>query len=140
VNGEVPGDDTDGHVDCFARFAPDRVVLALDPHPEMSPSLPLLAANAARLRKWTEERNWRFLPLPIPGPVVEDGMVLPATYANFYVANRAVLLPSFNDSRDGEAASIVAEAFPGREVIPFPAKELIIGQGGIHCLTQPLPA
>lgn len=140
VDGEVPGDDTDGHVDCFARFAPGRVLLALEPDTTRAGDHPSLADNARRLKAWARDRGREFAGLPIPDPIVVDGMELPVTYANFYVANTAVVFPVFEDTRDRVAEDIIGHAFPGRKVIPFPARELIMGQGGIHCLTQQLPA
>lgn len=140
VNADVEGDDTDGHVDCFARFAPGDRLLVLDPDESQQMRYPTLAANAAHLRRVAAERGWEFIGLPIPSPVMLEGAVMPATYANFYIANEAVLAPAFGDARDQEAADKIANAFPGRRLIVIPARELIWGQGGFHCLTQQLPA
>ena len=135
VNAVIPGDDTDGHVDCFARFAPENTILALDP----IDSDCSIAHNANFLREWTKQRGWNFVGLPIPKTIAFKGEVLPATYANFYIANEAVIVPVFNDPADGIALELINSCFPGREVVPFPSRGLILGQGGIHCLTQPLP-
>ncbi len=139
VNGEVPGDDTDGHVDCFARFGSDGSLLVLDPRGADGEEGPL-SLNARHLEAWALDRGRPFRPLPLPEPVTDAGAPLPATYANFYVANRAVLVPSFGDPGDEAALAAIGAAFPDREVVAFPSRELIWGQGGIHCLTQPLPA
>lgn len=147
VRAELPGDDTDGHVDCFARFAPGNGLLVVEPTPEQAGALPALAKNAQRLRRLCGERGWTFLGLPLPDPVHDSGAGarepgdrLPATYANYYVANEAVLVPGFDDRRDAEAAAIIGEAHPGRRVVTLPARDLIWGRGGFHCLTQSLPA
>lgn len=147
VHAEVAGDDTDGHVDCFARFAPENRLLVVEPSALQAPLHPALAENARHLRSIAQDRGWNFLPLPVPDPVPDtpvptDGQpgVLPATYANYYVANEAVIVPAFDDPRDAEAAAIIGEAHPGRRVVTLPARTLIRGLGGFHCLTQPLPA
>lgn len=140
VNADVPGDDTDGHVDCYARFAPGGRLLILDPSPAQQADYPTLAENARHLRAVAADRGWSVTGLPIPEPVMIDGAVMPATYANFYIANTAVLVPAFDDPADTEAAGKIAAAFPDRRVIVMPARELIWGQGGFHCLTQQLPA
>lgn len=140
VNADVEGDDTDGHVDCFARFAPGNRLLVLDPHESQQRQHASLAANASQLRRIAAERGWEFIGLPIPSPVILEGAVMPATYANFYLANEAVIAPAFGDPLDAVAAERIAEAFPDRRLITLPARELIWGQGGFHCLTQQLPA
>lgn len=147
VHAEVAGDDTDGHVDCFARFAPENRLLVVEPSALQSSRHPALAENARHLRSVAQDRGWNFLPLPVPDPVCDAPVsagrppdVLPATYANYYVANEAVIVPAFGDPRDAEAAAIIGEAHPGRRVVTLPARALIHGLGGFHCLTQPLPA
>lgn len=140
VNADVEGDDTDGHVDCFARFAPGNRLVVLDPSPAQQSRYATLAANARHLRAVADERGWEFIGLPIPEPVVVKGMILPATYANFYIANQAVLVATFDDPCDDIAAARIASAFSDRPVVQVPARELIWGQGGFHCLTQQLPA
>ncbi len=140
VNADVEGDDTDGHVDCFARFAPGNRLLVLEPDESQRERYASLARNAEHLRAQATRRGWEFIGLPIPAPVVLEGAVMPATYANFFLANRAVIAPTFNDPRDAEAVEKIASAFPDRSVVTLPARDLIWGQGGFHCLTQQLPA
>lgn len=140
VNADVPGDDTDGHVDCYARFAPGDRLVILDPTPAQEADYPSLAANARHLRRVAAEREWEVIGLPIPAPIHIGGAVMPSTYANYYIANTAVLAPAFGDPADAVAAELIAAAYPGRKVITMPARELIWGQGGFHCLTQQLPA
>lgn len=139
VNADVEGDDTDGHVDCYARFAPGNRLLVLDPTPAQAIRHASLASNALALRAVCAERGWEFIGLPIPAPIYEGEQVLPATYANFYIANEAVIMATFDDPCDDEAAETIAAAFPGRRLTRIPARELIYGQGGFHCLTQQLP-
>ncbi|MCB1076528.1 MAG: agmatine deiminase family protein [Verrucomicrobiae bacterium] len=140
VNADVPGDDTDGHVDCYARFAPGGRLVILEPSEDQAEEYPSLAANARHLRSVAAERGWEVTGLPIPAPVHIDGAVMPSTYANYYIANSAVLVPAFEDPADEVAAALIAAAYPDRKVIVMPARELIWGQGGFHCLTQQLPA
>jgi len=136
VDAELEGDDTDGHVDNFARFvAPDTVVVAVC-EDKAHPNHVSLALVEARIR----ERGFGVIELPMPAqPVVVHGLETPATYANFYIANGRVIVPLFGDANDARAAAIIGEALPGREVVVIPARELIWGQGGFHCITQQVP-
>jgi agmatine deiminase len=85
-------------------------------------------------------RPLRVVPLPMPEPVFFEGQRLPASYANFYIANRLVLVPTFNDEHDREALSILAGLFPGRSVVGIHAVDLVLGLGTLHCMTQQQPA
>ena len=131
------GDDTHGHVDDIARFvARDSVVLAYEADPADE--------NHARSRDNAERlarvRDLRVVTLPYPRPVLMDGVRLPASYANFYVANGVVLVPTFNDANDRVALNTLAECFPGRAVVGIHAVDLVWGLGTLHCLTQQEPA
>src|SRR5690606_21948428 len=129
------GDDTHGHVDDIARFvAADRVVLAFEADPTDENHAPSLD-NDRRLR----QAGLEVVRLPYPRPVIMDGTRLPASYANFYVANGVVLVPAFNGPRDRHALGILAEQFPEREVIGIHAVDLVWGLGTLHCLTQQQP-
>ncbi len=86
-----------------------------------------------------EGRSLDVIALPMPGPVVFDGQRLPASYANFYIANDRVLVPTFNDPKDRIALGILAEFFPGRQVVGIHAVDLVWGLGTLHCLTQQQP-
>jgi len=77
--------------------------------------------------------------LPMPGPVYFDGLRLPASYANFYIANQLVLVPTFNDANDRVALNVLAKVFPGREVVGIHCRDLVLGLGTIHCMTQQEP-
>ena len=138
----IAGDDTHGHVDDVARFAgPGRVVLAYEPDPG-DLNHDACVDNMRRLKQSVDAvgRPLRVEMLPLPSPVVFDGERLPASYANFYVANNAVLVPTFNDPKDRVALADLAELFPSRQVIGIHARDLVWGLGTLHCLTQPQPA
>lgn len=138
----IVGDDTSGHVDDFARFAPQgRVLLCHEPRRSDANHAPLAAARR-RLRgaKSAGGKGLEIVPLPMPEPVVYGGERLPASYANFYVANRAVLVPVFNDRHDQEALSIIGDCFRDRPAIGIYARDLVVGLGTIHCSTMQEPA
>ena len=138
----IAGDDTHGHVDGVARFvAPDTVVAAWEQDTADVNHAPL-ADNLARLRAMHDlgGRPLRVVPLPMPRPICFDGVRLPASYLNFYIANRAVLVPTFNDPADRAALDRLAALFPDREVVGIHAGDLILGLGAIHCVTQQEPA
>ena len=138
----IAGDDTHGHVDDLCRFvAPGRVVLCRETDPADANYRPL-EENRERLQDARSADGARIevIPLPMPRPLVLDGQRLPASYANFYVANTAVLVPTFNDPADREALGILAEQFPDRPVIGIHAVDLVWGLGTLHCLTQQQPA
>jgi agmatine deiminase len=135
------GDDTHGHVDDIARFsAPGVVALAYEPDPADDENHRRSADNLERLRLAGFDRGqYRVVLLPFPRPVTMNGERLPASYANFYVANGVVIVPTFNDANDRAALSTLAELFPGREVVGIHAVDLVWGLGTLHCLTQQQP-
>ncbi len=138
----IAGDDTHGHVDDFCRFAgPRTVLLCREPDPR-DPNHAALEENRERLESARLEDGSRpeVVFLPMPRPVVFDGRRLPASYANFYVANAAVLVPTFNDPADREALAILAELFRDRPVVGVHALELVWGLGTLHCMTQQEPS
>lgn len=129
------GDDTHGHVDDIARFvAPDTVALAYEPDPADENHAPSLD-NEERLLS----AGLKVVRLPFPRPVIMDGTRLPASYANFYIANGVVLVPTFNDAEDRHALNTLAALFPDREVVGIHAVDLVWGLGTLHCLTQQQP-
>ncbi|HET7585346.1 MAG TPA: agmatine deiminase family protein [Gemmatimonadaceae bacterium] len=136
------GDDTHGHVDDVARFvAPNTVVLAYEPDPA-DENHRASEDNRRRLEAAAHELpgGLRIELLPFPRPVIMDGQRLPASYANFYIANSVVVVPTFNDVNDRVALTRLAELFPGRQVLGIHAVDLVWGLGTLHCLTQQQPA
>jgi agmatine deiminase len=139
----VEGDDTDGHVDDIARFAGPRTVLAAVEEDPAGANHHPLAENLKRLRSMTDQdgRPLEVVEVPMPGRIEDDeGEPLPASYLNFLVANGLVLLPVFGHANDARAERVVARAFPGRQVVPVPAADLVWGMGTVHCLSQQMPA
>lgn len=137
----IAGDDTHGHVDDLARFvASSRVVTVVEDDPT-DPNYGPLQDNLRRLRAMTDldGRPLEVVPLPMPAPVLFDGQRLPASYANFYIANDRVLVPTFNDPQDRRALGLLADLFPGRTVVGIHAVDLVWGLGTLHCLTQQQP-
>jgi agmatine deiminase len=131
----IAGDDTHGHVDDVARFAgPGTVVLARE-QDRSDPNYQPLRENAALLRA----AGLRVVNLPMPRALIFDGRRLPASYANFYIANGLVLAPTFNDPNDRVALATLARVFPDREVVGINCTELIWGLGALHCMTQQQP-
>ncbi len=138
----ITGDDTHGHVDDITRFvSPDTVITAVESFPS-DPNYEPLRENIRRLRAATDQDGKAFsiVELPMPGPVVFEGRRLPASYANFYIANGIVLVPVFNDPNDRFALDILADLFPDREVVGIYSGDLIWGFGAMHCMTQQQPA
>jgi len=138
----IAGDDTDGHIDDLARFvAPDTVVTVLEDDPA-DVNYPVLRDNLKRMRAMRDQdgRPFKIETLPMPPAVIYDGTRLPASYANFYVANGAVLMPAFESARDAVAAATLSRLFPGRRVVGVPSTDLVWGLGSVHCLSQQHPA
>lgn len=137
----IVGDDTHGHVDDITRFvSPDTVVTCVDADPK-SENYEVLRENIRRLRDATIENGKPLatIDLPMPAPVYFEGRRLPASYANFYIANGVVLVPVFNDPNDRIALDIFSDIFPDRDVVGIYCGDLIWGFGAIHCMTQQQP-
>jgi agmatine deiminase len=138
----IVGDDTDGHIDDLTRFvAADTVVTVVERDPADENYAPL-QENLDRLRLMTDQdgRPLRVVELPMPRPLFYDGQRLPASYANFYIANEKVLVPTYRDPSDREACQLLQALFPTRQVVPIDCTQLIWGLGAIHCVTQQQPA
>ncbi|MDK2970901.1 MAG: agmatine deiminase [Candidatus Sumerlaeota bacterium] len=138
----IEGDDTDGHIDDLARFVnPTTIVTVVEEDPA-DPNFRILRENLERLAGMTTANGEPIdvVTLPMPSPLHYEGQRLPASYANFLVANNVVLLPTYNCPRDAEAAEILAECFPGREIVGIPCTDLVWGLGAIHCISQQQPA
>ena len=137
----IAGDDTHGHVDDLARFVnPTTVVTVLEKDKRDANYAPL-QDNLKRLKKARDERGkpLTVVELPMPRPLYFEGTRLPASYANFYIANKLVLVPTFNDPADSIALSILAKCFPGRDVVGIHSVDLVWGFGTIHCMSQQEP-
>jgi agmatine deiminase len=138
----IHGDDTHGHVDDLTRFvAPDTVVTMVENNPKDVNHRPL-RDNLRRLQAAHDQNGkpLNVVELPMPGPVVFEQRRLPASYANFYIANGIVLVPVFNDPNDRIALNTLADLFPTREVVPIYSGDLVWGLGTMHCMTQQQPA
>ncbi len=137
----IAGDDTDGHIDDLARFISERTVVAVVEEDQDDENYEPLQENLARLRQIKIANDKiEIVTLPMPKKIVREGLRLPASYANFYVANTCVLVPTFSDPADEVALSTLRKCFPGRHVIGIDCRELIWGLGTFHCLTQQQPA
>ncbi len=137
----IVGDDTHGHIDDLARFVGGRTIATVVEPATNDENHAILEANRKRLESLRDEQGKPFdlVELPMPRPLYFRGVRLPASYANFYIANGAVLVPIFNDPNDRIALNQLAAAFPDREVIPIPAVDLVWGFGTLHCSTQQQP-
>lgn len=138
----ISGDDTHGHVDDLTRFVgPDTVVTAVESR-ESDPNYEPLQENTRRLLRARDQNGapLHVIGLPMPAPVVFGGVRLPASYANFAIANGLVLVPTFNDPNDRQALGILASVFPDREVVGIHSVDLVLGLGTLHCLTQQQPS
>lgn len=141
LNRGIAGDDTHGHVDDIARFAAaDTIIAAVEPNTK-DPNHAPLAENLARLKaaRTPEGKQLTVVELPMPRPIIFRKQRVPASYANFYLANGVVLMPTFHDPNDRVALNILAEVFPDREVIGVHSMDLIWGLGALHCMTQQQP-
>lgn len=136
LNRGIAGDDTHGHIDDLARFTDPQSILIVSEDDSSDPNYEPLRENIERLR----ETDLRIRTLPMPAPLWFDGVRLPASYANFYIANGIVLVPTFNDPNDRIALNTIAECFPGRRAVGIDCTELIWGLGTLHCMTQQEPA
>jgi len=137
----IEGDDTDGHIDDLARFVSEHTVVTVVEENREDENYQPLQENLGRLRQMKfEQGEIEIITLPMPKKIVREGQRLPASYANFYIANSCVLVPTFADCADETALSILQRLFPDRRVIGIDCRELIWGLGTFHCLTQQQPA
>ena len=138
----IAGDDTHGHVDDFARFVNATTVVTVIENDPSELNYQPLQENLALLREMEDQDGHalRVETLPMPDPVYFDGQRLPASYANFYIANQMILVPTFNDPHDALALTKLAGMFPGRKVVGIASLDLVLGLGTIHCMTQQEPA
>ena len=140
--GQLIGDDTDGHIDTIVRVCPDNTLLYVGCDDENDPQYADLKALENQLQQATDAdgRPYRLLKLPMPDALYDDGDRLPATYANFLIINGAVIVPTYNqEENDARALELVAEAFPGYDIIGIDSQTIVRQHGSIHCLTMQYP-
>lgn len=142
IDEGIVGDDTDGHIDDTVRFVNEDTVLAVVEEDKSDENYELLQANLRRLKqlRLLNGRQLNIIELPMPDMVVYEDQRLPASYANFYIANQSVIVPTFRCAKDERVLQIIQDCFPGREVIGIDSTEIIWGLGSFHCLSQQEPA
>jgi agmatine deiminase len=142
LEGGLEDDHTDGHIDTIVRFCDDETILCAITEDEDDANYEVMQRNLHALRALRDQRGkpYRVVELPLPAKRLElEGKRLPLTYANFYIGNGFVVVPVYDDANDAQALAILRPLFPGREVIPIRALELITGGGAWHCVTQQQP-
>src|SRR5262249_44796780 len=134
----IAGDDTHGHVDDLTRFVNPATVVTIVEDDPSDANYAALQENLALLKSMKDQdgKPLRVETLPMPAPVYFDNFRLPASYANFYIANRIVIVPIFTDPNDRIALNKLAELFPDRKVVGIPCRDLVLGLGTLHCMTQ----
>ncbi len=142
LNKGIVGDDTHGHIDDFCRFVNKNTIVLAEEKNQSDANYKILEENRERLEgsKLETGEKINLIRLPMPKPLTFSNQRLPASYANFYIANKLVLVPTFNDENDRIALGILAELFPTRNVVGIHAVDLVWGLGTLHCLTQQEPA
>ena len=138
----IVGDDTDGHIDDLARFINPTTIATVVEDDLEDANYPALQENLRRLRlaRDQNDRLFNIVKLPMPRMIEHQSQRLPASYANFYIANKLVLVPTYRDPRDREALELLQKEFPDRKVVGIDSTELIWGLGSFHCITQQEPA
>lgn len=137
----IEGDDTNGHIDDISRFfKADGIITMVEPK-KSDPNHSILAENLKKLKSFrlTSGKQCDIAELPMPKPVIYEEQRLPASYANFYIANNSVIVPVFRCKQDDQALRIISECFPGRQIVPVDSVEIIWGLGSFHCLSQQEP-
>ena len=138
----IAGDDTHGHVDDLSRFVDANTVVTIVEENRDDANYLALQENLDILKSSRDQdgKPLRVVTLPMPAPVYFDEQRLPASYANFYIANKLLIVPTFTDPSDRVALNTLASLFPGREVVGIPCRDLVLGLGTLHCMTQQQPA
>lgn len=141
VGDGIIGDDTDGHIDDITRFVNEDTVVTVVEENKADENHEILAENLELLKKMRLEngKQLNIVELPMPSPVIYEDQRLPASYANFYIANEVVVVPTFRDKNDQKALNILTDCFPGRRVIGIDSTDIIWGLGSFHCLSQQEP-
>jgi agmatine deiminase len=136
----IAGDDTHGHVDDLARFVNPSTVVAVVENNWNDVNYSPLQENLGNTMTDQDGKTLRVETLPMPAPIYFDGQRLPASYANFYIANKIVIVPTFNDANDRVALNTLSKLFPDREVVGIACRDLVLGLGTLHCMTQQQPS
>lgn len=138
----IVGDDTDGHIDDLTRFVNEDTVVTIVESNKRDENYQILQDNLKDLKSLRLEsgKQMNIVELPMPAPVIYDDQRLPASYANFYICNKYVVVPTFRDKHDDRAVDILQQCFPTRKVIGLDSTDIIWGLGSFHCLSQQEPA
>jgi agmatine deiminase len=138
----IVGDDTDGHIDDIVRFVNPTTLVSAYEEDDSDENFSILKENWEDLEKSHDQngKKWNLVKLPMPGKVVDDGVRLPASYANFLITNKSILLPVYRHRNDERAAKILGELFPDREILSISCNAMVYGLGAIHCVSQQEPA
>ncbi|WP_341228537.1 agmatine deiminase family protein [uncultured Arcticibacterium sp.] len=141
IEDGIVGDDTDGHVDDTTRFINENTVLTVMESDRLDDNYGILKENLEQLKmmKLLNGESLNIIELPMPSPVIDNGLRLPASYANFYICNQKVLVPIYNCQQDDVALEIIGKCFPNRKVVGIDSTEIIWGLGSLHCLSQQEP-
>ncbi|HEY9837966.1 MAG TPA: agmatine deiminase family protein, partial [Vampirovibrionales bacterium] len=142
LNQGLLNDHTDGHIDTIARFIAPGVVLCMEPRDTDDPNAAVLTEIAQNLSEMTDAKGrlLQVIRIPSPGKIVDDkGEIVPASYANFYIGNTTVVVPTYGAKSDQEAVEAIAKLFPSRRTIGRSAKAILLGGGAFHCITQQQP-
>ena len=141
VNDGIVGDDTDGHIDDTVRFVNEDTVVAVVEQNKSDENYAILQENLHELKQMRllNSKQLNIIELPMPAPVVSEGQRLPASYANFYISNAAVIVPTFRCTNDQTAIDILSKCFPDRKVVGIDSTEIVWGLGSFHCLSQQEP-
>jgi agmatine deiminase len=142
VEEGIVGDDTDGHIDDTVRFVNEDTVLTVVEENKSDDNYTLLQNNLSELKKMRliNGKQLNIIELPMPEPVIWEDQRLPASYANFYIANKYVIVPTFRSAKDDKALEIIQQCFTDRSVVGIDSTDLIWGLGSFHCLSQQEPA
>ncbi|MFN5914832.1 MAG: agmatine/peptidylarginine deiminase, partial [Chitinophagaceae bacterium] len=142
VDEGIVGDDTDGHIDDTVRFINADTVVTVIEENKGDENYELLQHNLRQLKamRLLNGKQLNIIELPMPDPVIWEGQALPASYANFYIANQQVIVPTYRSKKDEKVLSILQDCFPSREIIGIDSTDIIWGLGSFHCLSQQEPA
>ena len=142
VSDGIVGDDTDGHIDDTVRFVNEDTVITVIESNVLSPNFDLLQQNLNELKQMRliNGKQLNIVELPMPSPVIYEEQMLPASYANFYISNGHVVVPTFQCKQDDQAMQIIQTCFPTRQVVGIDSTDIIWGLGSFHCLSQQEPA